>query len=68
MARKSRATARIVPVPAKNRHGYRWSWRTLDGAAASERLFDLFFDCLDDARKHGYEVELPPLPPEALRM
>jgi len=60
MARTTVKKARLVPVPARNAHGYRWQWHSMDGAAASERGFDLFYECLDAARKHGYEVELPP--------
>ena len=67
-ARTTRSTgekAIVRPVPARTEQGYRWQWRSVDGACVSANAFDLFYDCLDDARKHGYEVELPPSPASA---
>ena len=62
MDRKAAVSVRIVPVPASNANGYRWQWRSLDGAVTSTRTFGLFYECLEDARTRGHEVELPPPP------
>jgi hypothetical protein len=35
---------------------YGWGWRA--GAKQSKGFFRYFFDCVQDARKHGYAVEL----------
>ena len=45
----------IYPVRVAVGHGYVWEWSALERATRSQRTFDMFFDCLDDARKHGYE-------------
>ena len=44
----------IYPVPVTCGHGYVWEWSALE-RGNSQRTFDMFFDCLEDARKHGYE-------------
>ena len=48
----------IVALPTRSAGNYRWRWVSNDGASASAHEFDLFFECLEDARKHGHEVEL----------
>ena len=50
--------AEIVPVPAGHAHGYVWKWLCKEPKAESNTTFALYYDCLSDARKHGYEVEL----------
>jgi hypothetical protein len=45
----------IYPVRVPCGHGYVWEWSALERASRSQRTFDMFFDCLEDARKHGYE-------------
>ena len=62
MAKKPICRARVVPIPAPNAHGYRWQWRSEDDDQVSARAFELFYDCLCDARSHGYEVQLAPPP------
>lgn len=36
-------------------HGYVWEWCAIDADSKSKRTFELFFDCLEDARHNGYE-------------
>ena len=36
---------------------YMWQWQP-EGAHPVSGLFEHFFDCLEDARAHGYEPEL----------
>ncbi|MGZ8263669.1 MAG: hypothetical protein ACXW2I_05695 [Burkholderiales bacterium] len=47
----------IYPVPSGSGsgNGYVWEWSAVGDAAKSSCCFDMFFDCLDDARQHGYE-------------
>ena len=50
--------ADIVPIPAGHAHGYLWKWRCAKSKAESKTAFTLYYDCVIDARKHGYDVEL----------
>jgi hypothetical protein len=45
----------IYPVRVAFGHGYVWEWAALERGTRSKHTYDLFFDCLEDARKHGYE-------------
>ena len=45
----------IYPVPVPYGHGYVWEWSALSNDAHSQHTFEMFFDCLADAREHGYE-------------
>lgn len=45
----------IYPVPSGSGNGYVWEWSAVGEAGKSNRCFELFFDCLDDARTQGYE-------------
>jgi hypothetical protein len=51
-------TVHIDYIPAATPQGYRWIWRSEHGAVESDRAFDLFYDCVADARKRGYDVQL----------
>jgi hypothetical protein len=45
----------IYPVRTASGNGYVWEWSAVERAKKSKRTFDLFFECLDDARANGYE-------------
>ena len=45
----------IYPVATQVGHGYVWEWSAVADDAKSRRPFDMFFDCLEDARHNGYE-------------
>ena len=45
----------IYPVPTQCGHGYVWEWSAVADETKSAQSFDMFFDCLEDARHHGYE-------------
>lgn len=45
----------IYPVHTASGYGYVWEWSAFADEAKSQHAFDLFFDCLEDARTHGYE-------------
>ena len=47
----------IYPVAA--RAGlFQWKWRGDDGKQKSSQSFDLFYDCVEDARSHGAAIDL----------
>ena len=52
-------TCHIYPVSAGG-GAYQWKWRCVDGKrkSGSTRAFDLFYDCVEDARNHGADVDL----------
>jgi hypothetical protein len=58
MPKTKTVTVRIVDVPATTQQGYRWQWRAADRKVRSSRQFDLFYECVEDARARGYEVDL----------
>jgi len=45
----------IYPIATQVGHGYVWEWASVAEEAKSRHSFDLFFDCLEDARHNGYE-------------
>src|SRR5687768_4579915 len=49
--------AQIYPVQSTPT-GYIWQWRADDGSKWSRGGFALFFECLEDARTHGFEPRL----------
>jgi hypothetical protein len=50
-------------VRAVNSFGFGWQWRKQSSKAAMTSLpFDFYFDCVSDARSHGYAGPLPPAP------
>lgn len=52
-------TCHIYPVAA-GAGAYQWRWRCVDGKrkSSSSRAFELFYDCVEDARKHGADIDL----------
>ena len=36
---------------------FSWKWRAASGDAESAGTFGYFFECAEDARKHGYTAE-----------
>ena len=50
--------AEIYSIPIRSRSGFGWKWRSADGQVVSRDWFIYFYDCLSDARKRGYHVEL----------
>jgi hypothetical protein len=47
----------IYPVAASG-GAFHWKWRCDDGKRKSSRAFELFYDCVEDARNHGARVNL----------
>jgi hypothetical protein len=58
-------TCHIYPVSA-GAGVYQWKWKCVDGKrkSASSRAFDLYYDCVEDARNHGAAVDLERSPDE----
>ena len=50
-------TCHIYPVPASG-GAFHWKWRSTDGKLKASRSFELFYDCVEDARNHGAEIDL----------
>ena len=56
-------------VRADNAFGFKWYWqrRYADGSSSqTEMPFDYYYDCIEDARRHGYRGPLPAGPQVAL--
>ena len=58
-------TCHIYPV-SSGAGVYQWKWKCVDGKkkSASSRAFDLFYDCVEDARNHGADIDLDRVPGE----
>ena len=37
---------------------FQWRWRCDDGKRKSSRSFELYYDCVEDARSHGVDIDL----------
>jgi hypothetical protein len=53
----------ILPVPADSRFGYAWRWKREDvqghTECVSEKEFAYYYDCVMDAKKHGFNPDAP---------
>jgi len=53
----------ILPVPTDDNVGYAWQWRREDSQGntdrVSEKEFTYYYDCVMDAKKHGFNPEAP---------
>jgi hypothetical protein len=49
----------IYPVSA-GQGAYQWKWKCIEGKrqSGSSRSFELFYDCVEDARNHGVDIDL----------
>lgn len=58
-------TCHIYPVSA-DAGVYQWKWKSVDGKrkSGSSRAFDLYYDCVEDARSHGANIDLERIPDE----
>ena len=50
-------TAQITAVSAGESAGYAWTWHCSSDNKSSDRSFRHYYDCMADARAHGYTVE-----------
>jgi hypothetical protein len=51
-------TATIHAISAGEAPGYAWTWTCGSDKTRSATAFAYYYDCVTDARKHGYVVEL----------
>lgn len=51
-------TAIIAATPAASLFGFLWSWRCEADGASSSGSFALYYECVMDAQRRGYRVEL----------
>jgi hypothetical protein len=51
---------RVIPVLKVEGRDFMWEWRSTACERRSKRRFALFHDCLEDARKGGFDVVLEP--------
>ena len=58
-------TCHIYPV-STGAGIYQWKWKCVEGKrkSGSSRAFDLYYDCVEDARNHGANVDLDRVPGE----
>jgi hypothetical protein len=50
--------AEIYSIPIKTEPGFAWKWRSRDGTTVCAECFLYYHDCLVNARRKGYHVEL----------
>jgi hypothetical protein len=50
--------AHVFPVRTADAHCFAWRWRGSDGAREASSSFVYFYDCVEDARRAGYAVDL----------
>ena len=53
-------------ILAATPRGFTWHWQRQGTKTVTSAAFDFYFDCISDARRHGYRGELPPGPHAAL--
>lgn len=51
-------TAMICAISTPDAPGYVWKWTCTSDRRQSASSFSYYYDCVTDARQHGYEVEL----------
>jgi hypothetical protein len=53
----------ILPIPTKNDIGYVLQWKREDQKGRTDRVskqaYAYYYDCVMDAKKHGYNPEAP---------
>ena len=47
----------VIYAKSAGRGRFHWGWHTADQSRRSRALFAYFYDCLQDARRHGYDVD-----------
>jgi hypothetical protein len=54
--RSSRCTIKAV---AQSADGFEWRWYSADSGRRSAHAYQYFYECLQDARRHGFAVDVP---------
>ncbi len=47
----------LYPISTNAEPGYAWEWRTIGGNSHSGRFYTLFYDCLEDAKRNGHDID-----------
>jgi hypothetical protein len=48
----------LMAEAAASASGLSWTWHCDEDQAKSARVFEYYYDCVVDAQRHGYLVEL----------
>ena len=51
----------IFSIPLRMAKGFAWRWRSADQTQGSAQPFEAYEDCVDDAERSGYTVEVGPV-------
>ena len=51
-------TAEMFTIPSSGSEGFVWKWRCKDDEEESSQSFVRYHDCMADAQRLGYTVEL----------
>jgi len=51
----------IFSVPLRMAEGCAWRWRSADHTQGSTQPFEVYADCVADAERNGYVVEVGPV-------
>lgn len=57
---------KFVAVTAKGAAGFAWQWQKVEEGRAvkeSTKCFDYYYECVQDARTHGYDGTIGQCPP-----
>ena len=57
----------IHSVRVAGTHRFGWKWRSEDGSRASAEAYVYFYDCLQSAKKAGFECRFEGVQPEPPR-
>jgi hypothetical protein len=49
--------ATMFSVPSGDGKTFTWKWRAVDSLSESEKSFEYYHDCVEDAGKHGYSIK-----------
>lgn len=49
---------KLYPVHTEGSPKFKWEWRSQHCHGRSGSTFDLFYDCMEDARRQGFRVVL----------
>jgi hypothetical protein len=52
-----RARTCVIYAKPTGAQGYGWGWESGDKRRRSKGYFRYFYECVQDARKHGFDVE-----------
>jgi hypothetical protein len=48
----------VFSIPLSTSDSFAWRWRSEDHARESDAAFRYYLDCVEDAKRYGYTVEV----------